>query len=124
MMSPCSTPDRIMRGPDEEPGGKPGDLREKELQRVAGGVGKTLLIFKVPFAITPVGSADIGYDGSAAGRPMPELAVQSLLVTPILSVLDVCCRGSVPSPSAEERATATQLVFPYRGAYVRHLGAD
>jgi len=36
----------------------------------------------------------------------------------------VYCRGSCPRPSAEEFATATELVFPYRGVYVRHLGND
>jgi AraC-like DNA-binding protein len=36
----------------------------------------------------------------------------------------VYCQGSVRQQSAEEHATATQLVFPYRGVYVRHLGRD
>lgn len=55
---------------------------------------------------------------------MSEFAVQSLLETPTVTVRDVCCRGSLRDQSAEEYATATQLVFPYRGAYVRHLGRD
>jgi AraC-like DNA-binding protein len=38
--------------------------------------------------------------------------------------MDVHCQGSRRSLSAEESATATQLVFPYRGVYVRHLGRD
>ena len=53
---------------------------------------------------------------------MSEFAVQSLLETPTVTVRDVCCQGSFPHLSAEEHATATQLVFPYRGVYVRHLG--
>jgi AraC-like DNA-binding protein len=55
---------------------------------------------------------------------MPEFAVRSLLKTPIVTVRDVYCQGSFRDQSAEEYATATQMVFPYRGAYVRHLGRD
>jgi hypothetical protein len=64
-------------------------------------------------------SATTGYDGT-----VPEFTVQSLLTTPTVIVRDVYCQGSVRQQSAEEHATATQLVFPYRGAYVRHLGRD
>jgi len=56
--------------------------------------------------------------------PMPEFAVQSLLETPIVTVLDVGCQGSCRQQSAEECATDTHLVFPYRGVYARHLGRD
>jgi AraC family transcriptional regulator len=55
---------------------------------------------------------------------MPEFAVQSLLVTPTVTVRDVGCRGSLREQSAEEHATVTQLVFPYRGTYVRQLGRE
>lgn len=55
---------------------------------------------------------------------MTELSVKTLLTTPIVSVRDVCCQGLCRHKSAEECATATHLVFPYRGAYVRHLGQD
>src|SRR5262245_17093689 len=55
---------------------------------------------------------------------MPEFEVESLLNTQTVTVRDVYCQGSFPHPSAEEQATATQLVFPYRGVYVRHLGRD
>ena len=54
----------------------------------------------------------------------PEFAVQCLLKTPIVTISDVGCRGSHRQQSGEECATATQLVFPYRGVYVRHLGQD
>ncbi|HEU5087981.1 MAG TPA: AraC family transcriptional regulator, partial [Roseiflexaceae bacterium] len=37
---------------------------------------------------------------------------------------DVYCKGSSRGQSAEECATDTQLVFPYRGVYVRRLGGD
>ena len=55
---------------------------------------------------------------------MPEFAVQSLLETPIVAVWDVGCQGSCRQQSAEECATDTHLVFPYRGVYARHLGRD
>jgi hypothetical protein len=55
---------------------------------------------------------------------MPEFAVQTLLETPIVAVLDVGCQGSCRQQSAEECATDTHLVFPYLGIYARHLGRD
>ena len=55
---------------------------------------------------------------------MPELAVQFLLKTPTVTVRDVSCRGNCQHQSAEECADATELVFPYRGIYARHLGRD
>jgi AraC family transcriptional regulator len=55
---------------------------------------------------------------------MNELTVKTLLTTPIVSVRDVCCQGTCRHKSPEEFASATHLVFPYRGAYVRHLGQD
>src|SRR5262245_16352518 len=53
-----------------------------------------------------------------------ELTVQTLLATPTVAVRDVHCGGQCRHKSAEECARATHLVFPYRGAYVRHLGSD
>lgn len=55
---------------------------------------------------------------------MPEFSVQSLLKSPTVVIRDVCCQGSHRQQGAEEYATATELVFPYRGVYVRHLGQD
>src|SRR5215471_21516214 len=55
---------------------------------------------------------------------MREFTAQSLLVSPTVQLWDVCCRGCLREQSAEERVSATQLVFPYRGVYVRHLGRD
>src|ERR1700730_17406880 len=55
---------------------------------------------------------------------MSEFAAQSLLKTPTDTIRDVYCQGSCRNQSAEECATATELVFPYRGVYVRHLGHD
>jgi len=55
---------------------------------------------------------------------VPEFAVQSLLESATVTIRDVYCQGNCRQQSAEESATATQLVFPYRGVYVRHLGHD
>jgi len=55
---------------------------------------------------------------------MSEFAVDSLLKTQTISVRDVYCQGSCRHLSEEEWCTATHLVFPYRGVYVRHLGDD
>ena len=55
---------------------------------------------------------------------MPKFGTQRLLETPTVAVWDVCCTGSCRHQSAEECATATHLVFPYRGIYVRHVGRD
>jgi AraC-like DNA-binding protein len=55
---------------------------------------------------------------------MPEFAVQSLLKTPTVAIYNVCCQGSRREQSGEECTADTQVVFPYRGVYVRHVGHD
>jgi AraC-like DNA-binding protein len=55
---------------------------------------------------------------------MTDFSVEALLDTDSVSVRDVICRGDCRHKSAEECAQATHLVFPYRGAYVRHLGSN
>jgi hypothetical protein len=55
---------------------------------------------------------------------MPEFVVHSLLSTPTVTVRDTYCQGSCRRQSGDERTATTQLVFPYRGVYVRHLGDD
>ena len=55
---------------------------------------------------------------------MSDFAVQTLLQTPSVTVRDICCAGGCRHQSAEECASATELVFPYRGVYARHLGRD
>src|SRR5258707_8528494 len=55
---------------------------------------------------------------------MSEFTVEHLLKTPAVPVRDGYCRGSHREQTAEECTNATQLVFPYRGVYVRHLGTD
>ncbi len=55
---------------------------------------------------------------------MSEFAVQPLLKTPTVTIRDVYCQGSQRHQSGEECTATTQLVFPYRGVYVRYLGSD
>jgi AraC-like DNA-binding protein len=51
-----------------------------------------------------------------------ETSVRLLLNTETMSLRDMVCRGDCRHKSAEECATATHMVFPYRGVYVRHVG--
>ena len=53
---------------------------------------------------------------------MTEFSTQLLLDTETVQIRDVACDGECRHRSAEECASATHLVFPYRGVYVRHLG--
>jgi AraC family transcriptional regulator len=53
---------------------------------------------------------------------MDELSVRTLLKTKVVTLLDVACRGTCRQRSPEECASATHMVFPYRGVYVRHVG--
>jgi AraC family transcriptional regulator len=55
---------------------------------------------------------------------MPDFAAQCLLESPTVTIRDVYCQGKCRHQSEEECATVTELVFPYRGVYVRHLGDD
>lgn len=55
---------------------------------------------------------------------MREFTAQPLLDSSTVQLWDVCCRGAHREKSPEESVPATQLVFPYRGVYVRHLGHD
>ncbi|MGO9438434.1 MAG: helix-turn-helix domain-containing protein [Terracidiphilus sp.] len=57
-------------------------------------------------------------------KPVPEFVVDSLLSSPVVTIRDTYCRGTCCHQSAEECTTTTQLVFPYRGVYVRHVGLD
>src|SRR5215813_2922636 len=54
----------------------------------------------------------------------PEFVVHSLLNSRTITIRDTYCRGSCRHQSAEECTKTTQLVFPYRGVYVRHVGHD
>jgi AraC family transcriptional regulator len=56
--------------------------------------------------------------------PMKEFTVDRLLDSGTVAVRHVDCRGSCRHRSAEERASHTHFVFPYRGLYLRHVGND
>jgi AraC family transcriptional regulator len=53
-----------------------------------------------------------------------EFTVDRLLDSGTVGVRHVDCRGSCRHRSAEECASQTHFVFPYRGLYLRHVGAD
>lgn len=55
---------------------------------------------------------------------MSELSSKMLLSTESLTLRNVHCTGTCCHRSVEECASATQLVFPYRGLYLRHVGQD
>src|SRR5262252_8985344 len=55
---------------------------------------------------------------------VPEFVVYSLLKSSTVTIRETYCQGSCRHRSAEECTATTQLVFPYRGVYVRHLGND
>ena len=55
---------------------------------------------------------------------MPELSARPLLKSATVRIREVYCPGSCRDQSAEECAISTELVFPYRGVFVRHLGSD
>src|SRR5262249_34587984 len=54
----------------------------------------------------------------------PEFVVHSLLKSATVTIRDTYCQGSCRHQSPEECTATTQLVFPYRGVYVRHVGND
>jgi AraC-like DNA-binding protein len=51
-----------------------------------------------------------------------ELNASVLLETSTLTIRDVTCSGTCRHKSPTECASATHLVFPYRGVFVRHVG--
>ena len=55
---------------------------------------------------------------------MPELSIQTLLETKVVTLRDVACRGTCRHRSPEECPSASHMVFPYRGVYVRHVGRN
>jgi AraC family transcriptional regulator len=56
--------------------------------------------------------------------PAKEFTVDRLLDSGTVAVRHVDCRGSCRHRSAEECASHTHFVFPYRGLYLRHVGSD
>jgi AraC family transcriptional regulator len=57
-------------------------------------------------------------------KQLSEFDVHSLLKSPTVTIRDTYCRGSYQYQSPEEWTVTTQLVFPYRGVYVRHVGQN
>jgi AraC-like DNA-binding protein len=55
---------------------------------------------------------------------MPDFEVNRLLDTDTVALRTVHCSGNCRHRSAEECASTTHLVFPYRGVYLRHVGND
>ena len=53
---------------------------------------------------------------------VPEITVRPLLKSPTITIRDTYCQGTCRHKSTEECTATTQLVFPYRGVYVRHVG--
>ena len=53
-----------------------------------------------------------------------EFSIHVLLSSRGMTLRDVVSRGTCRHRSAEECASVTHLVFPYRGTYVRHVGQD
>ncbi|PBB26199.1 MULTISPECIES: helix-turn-helix domain-containing protein [unclassified Mesorhizobium] len=55
---------------------------------------------------------------------MSQFTVQLFLDTGTVRVRDVVCSGECRHRSDEECTSATHLVFPYRGIFVRHVGRN
>src|SRR5450631_2650736 len=55
---------------------------------------------------------------------MSEFDVTSLLSTKTVWLRNVRCAGTCRHRAAEESASTTHLVFPYRGIFMRHVGQD
>lgn len=55
---------------------------------------------------------------------MSAFHVDHWLSTDTVALRNVRCDGACRHRSAEECAASTNLVFPYRGIYVRHVGSD
>src|SRR5258708_20524272 len=56
--------------------------------------------------------------------PLSEFEVDHLLNTDTAALRNIRCSGVCRHRSTEECASATHLVFPYRGVYLRHVGGD
>src|SRR5215216_2414887 len=56
--------------------------------------------------------------------PMKDFTVDRLLDSGTVTVRHVDCAGTCRHRSAEECASHTHFVFPYRGLYLRHVGTE
>lgn len=54
---------------------------------------------------------------------MADLDARPMLASPLVEIWDVGCAGARSEPDEPETVGTTQLVFPYRGVFVRHLGS-
>jgi AraC-like DNA-binding protein len=57
-----------------------------------------------------------------APSEVPELTRTVLFASESFELADVRCRGTCKHRSPEESQRAAQLIYPYRGAFLRHLG--
>jgi AraC family transcriptional regulator len=57
-------------------------------------------------------------------EPESDLHVSALLATRTVTLRNIRCGGNCRHLGAEECASSTHLVFPYRGLYLRHVGSD
>ena len=55
---------------------------------------------------------------------MPEIVARSLMRSQTVAISDTYCQGTCRDLSVEEFTRTTQLVFPYRGVFVRHLARE
>jgi AraC family transcriptional regulator len=55
---------------------------------------------------------------------MPQFEIDDLLDTGTVAVRNVRCTGTCRHRGAEECASTTYLVFPYRGVYMHHVGSE
>lgn len=63
-----------------------------------------------------------GYDVEL--QPQEEFRRTALFASASVCLADVRCRGVCRHRSAEEDSSETQLIFPYRGLFIRHIGDD
>jgi AraC-like DNA-binding protein len=71
-----------------------------------------------------IGRGGNGVSVNNQNMQLPEFDVHSLLKSPTVTIRDTYCRGTSRCHSPEECTVTTQLVFPYRGVYVRHVGQN
>lgn len=62
--------------------------------------------------------------GCSRNNPETEFSTDVLSSLPGLRIRDVYCRGTHRDKGGEESVAETEIVFPYRGTYVRHLGSQ
>lgn len=102
------------------------------VKKTTGGAGALSESLATVSAIQAQSRADLlssGHRNPKEGAPpgagiMSNLTSHVLLSTDSLTLRNVHCGGECRHRSIEECASSTQLVFPYRGLYMRHVGND